>query len=110
LKGGHSNQPNVDVDNRRVAREEMQPGWNVWGGVVSWFQAENQTRKTVKNKMRCGLRRPPDDGATPQPTKNKWAQQRREKRQCTRLGWSAGEARIDHLVADMIFKKIDVFN
>jgi hypothetical protein len=39
--GGHNNQPIVSVSGSGVIREEMQPGWNVWGGVVSSFQVVN---------------------------------------------------------------------
>ncbi len=36
--GGH-NQPKVGIDDGRGIEEERQPGWNVWGGVVSLLGA-----------------------------------------------------------------------
>jgi hypothetical protein len=42
LMGGHNNQPKVGIDGGRGIEEERQPGWNVWGGVVSSLGAENR--------------------------------------------------------------------
>jgi hypothetical protein len=37
LMGEYNNQPKVVVNGGGVVREEMQQGWNVWGGVVSSY-------------------------------------------------------------------------
>jgi hypothetical protein len=41
LMGGHNNQPKVGIDGGRGIKEERQPGWNKWGGVVSSLGAAN---------------------------------------------------------------------
>jgi hypothetical protein len=59
LMGGHNNQPKVGIECGRGIEEEMQPGQNVWGGVVSSLGAAIQQRKKTTAKIRRGLRRPP---------------------------------------------------
>ena len=41
LMGGHNNQPKVGVDVRGDVGEERLLGRNVWGGLVSSYQASN---------------------------------------------------------------------
>jgi hypothetical protein len=51
LIGGHNNRPKVGIDGGRGIEVERQPGWNVWGGVVSLLGADLRRRKKMTTKI-----------------------------------------------------------